>query len=117
MHRLRALGVRLAIDDFGTGYSSLSYLQRLPIDILKIDRAFVERLGTDANAAALVRAIVSLGESMSLKTIAEGIENAQQAERLRSLGCNFGQGFFYGMPMSAHELEQYVDRSMAVGVA
>jgi EAL domain-containing protein (putative c-di-GMP-specific phosphodiesterase class I) len=117
MHRLRALGVRLAIDDFGTGYSSLSYLQRLPIDILKIDRAFVERLGTDANAAALVRAIVSLGESMSLKTIAEGIENAQQAERLRGLGCDFGQGFFYGMPMSAEELEVYIGRSMAVGVA
>jgi EAL domain-containing protein (putative c-di-GMP-specific phosphodiesterase class I) len=117
MHRLRALGVRLAIDDFGTGYSSLSYLQRLPIDILQIDRAFVERLGTDANAAALVRAIVSLGESMSLKTIAEGIENAQQAERLRALGCDFGQGFFYGMPMSADELTAYVDRNVAVGAA
>jgi diguanylate cyclase (GGDEF)-like protein/PAS domain S-box-containing protein len=117
MHQLRALGVRLAIDDFGTGYSSLSYLQRLPIDILKIDRAFVERLGADTSAAALVRAIVSLGESMSLKTIAEGIESAQQAERLRGLGCDFGQGFFYGMPMSAEELERYVDRSAAVGVA
>jgi EAL domain-containing protein (putative c-di-GMP-specific phosphodiesterase class I) len=117
MHRLRGIGVRLAIDDFGTGYSSLSYLQRLPIDILKIDRAFVERVGTDANAAALVRAIVSLGESMSLRTIAEGIENAQQAERLRSLGCDYGQGFFFGMPMSADELAAYIDRSQAVSVA
>ena len=113
MHRLRALGVRLAIDDFGTGYSSLSYLQRLPIDILKIDRAFVERLTTDANAAALVRAIISLGESMSLKTVAEGIEDGQQAEKLRSLGCDLGQGFFYGMPMSADDLGRYADRAAA----
>ena len=110
MHRLRALGVRLAIDDFGTGYSSLSYLQRLPIDILKIDRAFVERLTTDTNAAALVRAIISLGESMSLKTVAEGIEDGQQAEKLRVLGCDLGQGFFYGMPMSAEDLGGYAGR-------
>jgi diguanylate cyclase (GGDEF)-like protein/PAS domain S-box-containing protein len=117
MHRLRSLGVRLAIDDFGTGYSSLSYLQRLPIDILKIDRAFVERLNSDTSATALVRAIISLGESMSLKTVAEGIEDGQQAERLRALGCDLGQGYFYGMPMSADELNSYADRAATASVA
>ena len=111
LNRLRALGVRLAIDDFGTGYSSLSYLHRLPIDILKIDRAFVEPLGSDANAAKLIRAIVSLGESMSLRTVGEGIESAQQATRLRALGCDYGQGFLYGMPMLSKELASYVKQS------
>jgi EAL domain-containing protein (putative c-di-GMP-specific phosphodiesterase class I) len=111
LNRLRALGVRLAIDDFGTGYSSLSYLHRLPIDILKIDRAFVEPLGTDANAAKLIRAIVSLGESMSLRTVGEGIESTQQATRLRALGCDYGQGFLYGMPMLSKELVTYVKQT------
>jgi len=111
LNRLRSLGVQLAIDDFGTGYSSLSYLHRLPIDILKIDRAFVEPLGTGTGAAKLIRAIVSLGESMSLKTVGEGIESAQQAMHLRALGCDYGQGFLYGMPMLSGELETYVKRS------
>jgi EAL domain-containing protein (putative c-di-GMP-specific phosphodiesterase class I) len=111
MHRLKHIGVGLALDDFGTGYSSLSYLQRLPIDVLKIDRAFVERLETDANASALARAIIGLGKTLSLRTIAEGIENKTQAELLRHLGCDQGQGFLYGMPMPARELQQYANRT------
>src|SRR5690606_10716892 len=90
MDRLKELGVYLAIDDFGTGYSSLSHLQRLPIDILKIDRMFVDAIASDEHASALARTVVSLGESMSLEIVAEGIENADQIERLRALGCNAG---------------------------
>jgi diguanylate cyclase len=89
----------------------------LPIDILKIDRVFVERLNSDTSATALVRAIISLGESMSLKTVAEGIEDGQQAERLRALGCDLGQGYFYGRPMSADELNSYADRAATASVA
>jgi diguanylate cyclase (GGDEF)-like protein/PAS domain S-box-containing protein len=110
MHRLKAIGVGLALDDFGTGYSSLSYLQRLPIDVIKIDRAFVERLETDASASALTRAIVGLGKTLSLRTVAEGIENPTQADVLRHMGCDHGQGFLYGMPMPARELQHYASR-------
>ncbi|MEO8482621.1 MAG: EAL domain-containing protein [Acidobacteriota bacterium] len=110
MHRLKAIGVGLALDDFGTGYSSLSYLQRLPIDVIKIDRAFVERLETDASASALTRAIVGLGKTLCLRTVAEGIENRTQADLLRHLGCDHGQGFLYGMPMPARELQRYARR-------
>ena len=113
LHRLKALGVRVAIDDFGTGVSSLSYLQRLPIDMLKIDRSFVDAIVTDTHAAQLTRAIVGLSESMSLLTVAEGIESAEQAERLRSLGCDYGQGYLFGMPMSADALASHAERSRA----
>ena len=110
MQQLRSTGARLAIDDFGTGYSSLSYLQRLPVDILKIDRVFVTRLEEDSEAAALTRTIVTLARTMSLRTIAEGIETARQAERLREIGCEYGQGYFYGPPMPAAELEAYAGK-------
>jgi diguanylate cyclase (GGDEF)-like protein/PAS domain S-box-containing protein len=96
---LKHLGVHLAIDDFGTGYSSLSYLRRFPVDILKIDRSFVEGLGTGAEESALARAIVKLGHTLRLKTVAEGIEASAQLEALRALECNFGQGFYLAHPL------------------
>ena len=111
MIRLKALGIRLAIDDFGTGYSSLSHLQRLPIDILKIDRVFVDAIASDEHASALARTVVSLGESMSLQIVAEGVENAEQMQRLQALGCDGGQGFFFGMPMSAEDLGDHAERA------
>ena len=94
-HRLKALGVRLAIDDFGTGYSSLSYLHRFPIDILKIDRSFVSRLTSSDNGPELASAVVTLGETLGLDTVAEGIELEQQAAALLALGCVAGQGFLF----------------------
>jgi len=93
--QLKALGVRLAIDDFGMGYSSLSYLHRFPIDILKIDRAFVSRLTGQDGGPELARAVVMLGTTLGLETVAEGIENEDQVVTLLDLGCVAGQGFLF----------------------
>jgi EAL domain-containing protein (putative c-di-GMP-specific phosphodiesterase class I) len=101
---LKALGVSLAIDDFGTGYSSLSYLQRYPIDILKIDKAFVDTIDKGGDGAVLASAIVALGETLRLDTVAEGIETEAQRGMLLQLGCAFGQGFLFAPPMSADDL-------------
>ena len=98
---LKKVGVRLAIDDFGTGYSSLSYLQRFPIDILKIAKPFVDDVGSDGGHPALARAIIALGETLSLRTIAEGIEQHEQWQGLRALGCELGQGFYFARPLTA----------------
>jgi diguanylate cyclase (GGDEF)-like protein/PAS domain S-box-containing protein len=95
LQRLRALGVRLAVDDFGTGYSALSYLQRFPIDILKIDRSFVEHARRASTSLSLVRSIVQLGRSLHLELVAEGIEEAEQAEELLAMGVTSGQGFYF----------------------
>jgi EAL domain-containing protein (putative c-di-GMP-specific phosphodiesterase class I) len=102
---LKALGVRLAIDDFGTGYSSLSYLQRFPVDIVKIDRAFAAGMRHGAEGIAVIRTILALAEMMTLRTVAEGIEDAEQRELLRQLGCDAGQGYLYGRPMPAGDIE------------
>jgi diguanylate cyclase (GGDEF)-like protein len=106
LHELRGLGVRLAIDDFGTGYSSLNYLQRLPIDVLKIARPFVDGLGSGAREGAVARAIVDLARALELETVAEGIECEDQAMRLGELGCRLGQGFHFARPMEAVGVER-----------
>jgi diguanylate cyclase (GGDEF)-like protein/PAS domain S-box-containing protein len=98
LRELKNLGVRLSIDDFGTGYSSLSYLHRFPIDILKIDRAFVSRLTESGDGPDLARAVVMLGETLGLETIAEGIEQEEQVTQLLKLGCVAGQGFLFARP-------------------
>jgi diguanylate cyclase (GGDEF)-like protein/PAS domain S-box-containing protein len=95
---LKALGVRLAIDDFGTGYSSLGSLRRFPIDVLKIDKAFVDGITLGGNDAALARTIIALGDMLSLRTVAEGIEDSQQFRALRELGCELGQGYLFAKP-------------------
>jgi EAL domain-containing protein (putative c-di-GMP-specific phosphodiesterase class I) len=101
LNRLKALGVRLAIDDFGTGYSSLSYLRRFPIDVLKIDQSFIRGLSHDSSDAALVGAIISLGKSLNLNVIAEGVETAQQLAFLRAHDCEEGQGFHFSKALPA----------------
>jgi diguanylate cyclase (GGDEF)-like protein/PAS domain S-box-containing protein len=105
-HRVKALGVRLAIDDFGTGYSSLSYLHRFPIDILKIDRSFVSRLTNSDNGPELARAVITLGETLGLETVAEGIELEPQVAALLALGCVAGQGFLFAHAGSLEELSR-----------
>ncbi|WP_404403175.1 EAL domain-containing protein [Pelagibacterium halotolerans] len=101
LDRLRKDGVRIALDDFGTGYSSLSYLGRLPVDIIKIDQSFVRGLPDDAEATAIIRAVLMLSESLGKGVIAEGIETIDQAWVLRLAGCQTGQGYFFGRPASA----------------
>ncbi|WP_229069538.1 bifunctional diguanylate cyclase/phosphodiesterase [Actinoplanes sp. DH11] len=101
--RLKALGLTLAIDDFGTGYSSLAYLRRFPVDTLKIDRSFVERLGVLADDTALTDTIVRLGKSLGMATVAEGIEEFGQLAALREMGCGFAQGYYFSRPVPAHE--------------
>jgi len=103
LNRLHDIGVRLAIDDFGTGYSSLSYLHRFPVDVLKIDRSFVERLSTGRDAA-LVHTILRLGHTLQLETVAEGIERPQEMLILRRQGCTTGQGFHFSPPVEAEAL-------------
>ena len=103
---LKELGIRLAIDDFGTGYSSLSYLQRFPIDILKIAKPFVEEVGQGADRSALARAIIGLGDTLKLHTIAEGIEMAEQRAALIGLGCLLGQGHYFAPALPPGEIER-----------
>ena len=98
---IRDLGVRVALDDFGSGYSSLSHLRRFPIDIVKIDKSFVDDVAGDGAKSAIARGIIELGKAMNIQTVAEGIEVDEQAEVLRTLGCELGQGFFFARPLAA----------------
>ena len=101
---LRALGVKVAVDDFGTGYSSLAYLDQYPVDILKIDRSFVDPLGGNARSAALVRSIIDMASALDIDAIAEGVEDAGQLATLQSLGCRLAQGFFFARPRPAVDI-------------
>ncbi len=101
MHALRALGTTLAMDDFGTGYSNLAYLQKLPIDVLKMDRSFVTGMLADRDKMAIVRAILSLAQALGMKTTAEGVETNELAQTLAALGCTYGQGYHYARPLEA----------------
>jgi EAL domain-containing protein (putative c-di-GMP-specific phosphodiesterase class I) len=106
LQALKAIGVRVAIDDFGTGYSSLSYLKRLPVDTLKIDRSFVNGLGHDAQDTAIVDSVVALARTLELSVTGEGVETNAQAQHLRDLGCQRGQGFLFARPLPPEDLER-----------
>jgi diguanylate cyclase (GGDEF)-like protein/PAS domain S-box-containing protein len=105
LHALKALGVRLGIDDFGTGYSSLGYLQQFPLDVLKIDKRFIDGMSRGGSEAALARTIIALGDSLSLRTVAEGVARPQQQEQLIALGCTYAQGFLFAQPLGAAEID------------
>ncbi len=101
LQRLKNLGVRLAVDDFGTGFSSLTHLQRLPVDVLKIDKSFIDGIGSDAGDTAIVTSMIKLGASLGLEVVAEGIERQDQVDLLLTMGCTRGQGFYLAKPMPA----------------
>jgi EAL domain-containing protein (putative c-di-GMP-specific phosphodiesterase class I) len=106
IRELKALGVALVLDDFGTGYSSLSYLNRLPIDVLKLDRSFIAPLREEGRTtAAIVSGIVTMAEALGMTVVAEGVEEPAQVERLQALGCDYAQGFHFARPMPANELD------------
>src|SRR6202048_3905430 len=105
---LKALGVRIAIDDFGTGYSSLRHLHALPFDEIKVDRTFVQTMLSRRESRKIVAAIIGLGQSLGLTTVAEGVEDEAQADMLQWLGCDLAQGFLYGRPVSGARLERFV---------
>ena len=106
---LKAFGMGLSIDDFGTGYSSLSYLKRFPVDLLKIDRSFVDGLGTDPDDLAIVQAIIALAGSLGMSTVAEGVETQTQLDTLRRIGCDSAQGFLLGRPVDAAQLSELLE--------
>ena len=106
---LRAIGVRLAVDDFGTGYSSLNYIRRLPIDVLKVDKSFVDGISEGGEESALTAAIIDLAGILHLRPVAEGIERAEQLEQLRALDCELGQGFYFTAPLPLEETEQLLE--------
>ncbi len=114
---LKKLGVRLALDDFGTGYSSLAYLQKLPIDVLKIDKAFVQGLGKDQGDAAIVRLILALAKTLNLDTVAEGVESIEQLAELKKLGCHLGQGYIFSRAITSDEAEEMLFASRQFMVA
>ena len=103
----------MAIDDFGTGYSSLSYLRLLPVDILKIDRSFVENIVAPGQGTAFVRAIVRLAKALSMTAVAEGVETQEQTQALREVGCQLGQGFLFAPPMPCPQLLDALDEANA----
>jgi EAL domain-containing protein (putative c-di-GMP-specific phosphodiesterase class I) len=105
LHALRALGIRLAIDDFGTGYSSLSYLRQFPVDILKLDRSFVETITNSDHVPPIVRGLLDLGRTLNLEIVAEGVERGVQRDRLRLEECDLAQGYLFARPMSAAAAE------------
>jgi EAL domain-containing protein (putative c-di-GMP-specific phosphodiesterase class I) len=111
LSRLDAMGVRISIDDFGTGYSSLAYLKRLPVDEIKIDRSFVIDMKLDNNDAVIVRSTIDLAHNMSLRVVAEGVENPETLRLLTSLGCDVVQGFFVSRPLPYDELVRWLSNS------
>jgi len=115
LHELKALGVRLAIDDFGTGYSSLNYLRALPVDIVKIDKVFIDGVESDREARGLIEAILSMAATLDLQAVAEGVESLDQAIRLEQLGSPLVQGFYYAQPLSADAAESLMSAGGALG--
>jgi EAL domain-containing protein (putative c-di-GMP-specific phosphodiesterase class I) len=113
LEALRRLGVRVVIDDFGTGYFSLSHLRQFPVDTLKIAGEFVQVPDSDSRSAALAGAIVAMSDSLSIETVAEGIEEASQADRMLALGCTYGQGYFFARPVHPEEVPAIIGREAA----
>ena len=112
IHELKNMGIRIAIDDFGTGYSSLSYLNRIPADLLKVDKSFIDKMNSSDSSKQYVASIISIGHIMNFDVISEGVEGDDQLETLRSIGCDMVQGFIWGHPLTPEEAEHLVHQMM-----
>jgi diguanylate cyclase (GGDEF)-like protein/PAS domain S-box-containing protein len=110
LDKLKRLGVRISIDDFGTGYSSLAYLKRLPADALKIDKSFIKGIGEDLEDTAIVQMVIELAHTLGMKVIAEGVESEMQAEQLKEMGCDWGQGFYFSEPLPPEAASEFLAR-------
>jgi EAL domain-containing protein (putative c-di-GMP-specific phosphodiesterase class I) len=108
MQILRDLGVTIAIDDFGTGYSSMAYLSQLPLDVLKIDKSFIDLLLDDENPVAIVEATIALAHALELKVVAEGVEQEVQVKMLSDLGCDEIQGYYYSRPLNVDDFDLWI---------
>lgn len=112
---LRGIGVQVATDDFGTGYSSLQYLDDLPLDVLKIDRAFITRLSAPESETSLAQSIAAMAITLSLRTVAEGVESEEQLHRVIAIGCDVIQGYYYSRPVPAADIPATISRINAAG--
>ena len=110
LYQLRELGVRIAMDDFGTGYSSLSYLQSFPFDKIKIDRSFVKDITDGVGSLNIVRAVIAMARGLGMTTTAEGVETPEQLEMVKAEGCTEMQGYLFSPPLSAHEVDELLQR-------
>ena len=113
LRHLQELGVEVEIDDFGTGFSALTYLYQLPVNTLKIDRSFINQVGIDPRKTEIVKTVVTLAHNIGLDVVAEGVETPEQAERLRAMGCDHGQGFLFSRPMTVEEAERYIEERLS----
>jgi EAL domain-containing protein (putative c-di-GMP-specific phosphodiesterase class I) len=109
LQELKEIGVRVSIDDFGTGHSCLNYLRRFPIDVLKIDKSFVQEVGESDDSTIIVEAIISLARALQLDTVAEGVETREQLDFLVERGCQVAQGFLFGQPMTAEDVKPFLE--------
>ncbi|NQV86736.1 MAG: EAL domain-containing protein [Woeseiaceae bacterium] len=110
LRALREQGVRIAIDDFGTGYSSLSYLEQMPFDIIKIDKSFIDRIGSSVTSDNICRTIIKMAEQLGKKSIAEGVEKQHQLDFLRTNGCDYVQGYYYSEALAYPEFSSFIEK-------
>ena len=115
--QLKSLGVKVAIDDFGTGHSALGYLARFPVDVVKIDRSFIEDVEIDPVKSAIGSAVINLSQAIGTTTVVEGIETKEELEHLRSLGCTRAQGYFFARPMPAEEMSKLLAKEFGQAVS
>ena len=108
INEIKKMGIKIAIDDFGTGYSSLSYLNNFPADVLKIDKAFIDQMNMSDSSRKYVASIISIGHIMNFKVISEGVEEDAQLDTLRSIGCDYIQGFLWGRPMPVEDAKKLI---------
>ena len=111
---MKEVGVQLALDDFGTGYSSLSFLRTFPIDALKIDQSFVRGIRIDSDDAGIVDAVISMGRSLHMRVVAEGVETRQQLEFLKAHGCSEAQGYYFSRPLPADECTRLLQQGLTL---